>query len=64
MNHLDHKPCFQSLSRIEAKLDAIEAKINTNNHKNITQATVAGGGAGVVMGLGIALLKAKLGLGG
>lgn len=59
-----HDSCHDVLIRIEEKLTQIEEKVETNNKNIATRATVAGGVSGAIFSVGIALIKAKLGLGG
>lgn len=59
-----HPEVLQVMQRIEDKLDRIENTVQNAHKETMTRATVAGGVSGSILTVGIALLKAKLGVGG
>ena len=59
-----HENILMAMQRIEDKLDRIENTVQNAHKETMTRATVAGGVSGSILTVGIALLKAKLGVGG
>ncbi|MBR5940582.1 MAG: hypothetical protein IKZ88_04925 [Neisseriaceae bacterium] len=59
-----HENILMAMQRIEEKLDRIEDTVANAHKETMTRATVAGGVSGSILTVGIALLKAKLGVGG